>query len=258
MNYPLNVSEVLNDIDFEIAQGVIARQGLGEAIQAVRQYQNVSRTEVFKTVRLTDRYREAFSRLFQIVDMLLNLVYELGLRLQSLQRAVQQLRQLPAEALMPVHPASAREYPGLEQAPRPEERLETEMPGPDAAPRETRTPELSPLPSGSKNGWQFRSPQEVERAIRPEAIMVELQARVIHTPIIGWLLTKLRIFYQRPALFYSQILANRQAAVNRVLGDRILYLEELVLAQQRQLEVLHARLEANEEPGKPAPTPPVA
>ena len=100
----------------------------------------------------------------------------------------------------------------------------------------------------------FRPADEILHAMRPETIAIPFQARAIRWPLIGWLLTKLRIFYQRPAMFYTALLSERQAPVNRVLGERILYLEALLQAQQQQIEALKAQSGSHLESEK-APDP---
>ena len=111
---------------------------------------------------------------------------------------------------------------------------------------------VQPLVQADFPTMGMRSPDEIAHVLRDDAIQVELQARPIHIPVIGWLLTKLRIFYQRPALFYTQLLSTRQAPVNRVLGDRILYLEGIVQMQQQQIEALSARISARSEEAQDA------
>ena len=81
-------------------------------------------------------------------------------------------------------------------------------------------------------------------AMRPETITIPLQTRAIRWPLIGGLLTRLRIFYQRPAMHYTALLSERQSPVNRTLGDHILSLEALLQEQQQQIEALKARLES--------------
>ena len=88
---------------------------------------------------------------------------------------------------------------------------------------------------------------ELKNAVKSDAIQLEMQARPVKIPIIGKLLTKLRILYQRPALFYSRLLASKQTPVNQVLGDRILQLESLIKIQQQQIAELRARLPREDE-----------
>lgn len=218
------VEDILSDIEFEIAQGAVARDELGEAVQAVRQFQNKARVEVFRSLKLTDGHREFIRRQFQVNDMLLNLMYELIRVMQTLQFEIHKLRQLPENVLRPVHLPPDK------------------TPANSSAPSGLNIPlEVSERPAA---GLEWRPPDEIESAMRPEAIRVESHAQPIHWPVIGWLLTRLKILYQRPALFYTQLFSDRQAVVNWVMGDRILYLENVVREQQRQIRAFSAQFES--------------
>lgn len=229
MTLPRSAADILQDIQFEILQGLVDKDDLAPALHAVRQFQNQARRQTFERVPLADARRELFSRQFQFIDMLLNLLEALVLRLQGMQAEIAALRRAPQEMISsPAGSPPPQVMPSV----------------PSALGGEALSPEeiASPL--------HFRPADEIEYAIRPETIHVDLQARPFHIPVIGWLLTKARIFYQRPALFYTQLFANRQAPVNRVLGDRILYLEELVAAQQRQIQALQDTLKGTPPEGE--------
>lgn len=225
MNANLTVEDILRDIEFELAQGMVAYDDLGEAIQNVRKHQNKTRAEFFKSMKGFDPQREYVSRQFQINDMLLNLLEAMARNIQELQVSIQKLRQMPKKTLQATSDIPVNLRTSSLQA-HPESLAATQ----------------------SGFGLEFRSTEEVEYIMRSEAIHVDLQARPFRLPIIGWLLTKLRILYQRPALFYTQLLESRQVPVNRVLGDRILYLESLVQTQQLQIQALHAQLTQNAPP----------
>jgi len=217
-----SVEDILSDIEFEIAQGVVARDELGEAVQAVRQFQNKARTEAFASLKLTDPRRAILSRQFQIVDMLLNLLQQMALNMQALQLAVERIRPLL------LHTSSASG--SAAGAARPDQAGASVAPVMD---------EMNLFPP----------PDEIEKAMRPDAIHVEYQARPFRIPLIGTLLNRLRNFYQRPAQFYTQLFSDRQAPVNRVLGDRILYLENIVREQQQQLQALSAQRQSQTQSG---------
>jgi hypothetical protein len=217
----LMVQDILDEVEFEIAQGVITTGELGDGVQAVRQYQNKLRAETFKSMKATDPRRELLSRQFQVNDMLINLLQEMVLTLETTRVELQKLYSRAPQATAT---KAGPETPELRNARM--EPVALEMVGED-------------LPD--------RSSEEVERAMQPEAIEIDLQARPFHWPIIGWLLTRLRIFYQRPALFYTRLFANRQAPINRVFGDHILQLEALLRLQQRQIHALSAQLQDGSE-----------
>lgn len=218
MKQKTSVQDILNDIEFEIAQGMVSKEAFGPALEEVRQFQNRLRSQTFKSIKMNDPYREIISRQFQTTDMLLALLQEMALRIQALQATIENLRQ--RKALL-----------GSEEA----EALAMEET--TAAPTTGKSNVVASLEH------EIRSPDEILNAMRPETITIPLQTRVFNWPLIGGFLTRLRIFYQRPAMHYTALLSERQAPVNRTLGDHILNLEALVLEQQQQIEALKARVE---------------
>lgn len=218
MAQSVNVQDILQDIDFEIAQGVILQDGLGQGVEAVKQYQNNIRVETFDKLKLTDPYREILGRQFQINDMLITLLQETAKTIQSMQHGLKNLNQVPI---------------------RP-----TRGPGPGY----TWQPDGTGKGMGDVDTWGSElvdsapSTEEIESAMQPEAIQMDLQMRTINIPVIGWLVTRLRIFLHRPALFYTQIFSHKQAPVNRTLGDWILRLNDLIQIQNEQVGALHTHI----------------
>jgi hypothetical protein len=100
--------------------------------------------------------------------------------------------------------------------------------------------------------WQ--SSTEIEEVMRPEALHIELDVRSTRMPIIGGLLKRLRIALHSLTLFYTNRLASKQEEVNRIYGDWILHLSQLLQYQQEQIESLRnqvielqVRLEGTEQ-----------
>lgn len=216
MAQSVNVQDILQDIDFEIAQGVILQDGLGQGVEAVRQHQNKIRVETFDKVKLTDPYREILGRQFQINDMLITLLQETAKTIQSMQHGLKNLNQVPIR-------------PTRGPVPGPTWK-------PDGTGKELR--DIDTWTSEIEDGTP--STEEIKNAMQPEAIHVDLQMRTINIPVIGWLVTRLRIFLHRPALFYTQIFSHKQAPVNRTLGDWILRLNALIQIQNEQVGELNA------------------
>jgi hypothetical protein len=218
--------DILQDIEFEIAQGMLSKEAFGPALKEVRQFQNRLRSQTFKAIKMNDPYREIISRQFQTTDMLLALLQEMAVRIQALQAAIENLRQ--HKTLLDIQPdessseVSSQAKPSLPLAN-----------DPGSAVQSTRA---------LLSKHETRSQDEILNAMRAETITIPLQTRAIRWPLIGGLLTRLRIFYQRPAMHYTALLSERQAPVNRTLGDRILYLEGLLLEQQQQIEALKAKI----------------
>jgi hypothetical protein len=218
MPHPLTAKDILADIEFEIAQGIISEE-LGEGLEAIKKYQNKIRSQTFKNLRATDPYREIISNQFQITDMLIALLEEMALNLKAMQL---EIKRLP-------HFSSSKQPDGIGSVPQVERKLihKTKSTGDYLA----SSLELPPT-------------DEITDIMKPDAINVDLQARPVQWPVIGWLLTKLKILYQRPAFFYTQILVNRQAEVNRILGDRILQIESWISLQQAEIEALKEQIDS--------------
>jgi len=216
MMHTLTAKEILDDIEFEIAQSIISLEELRDGIEAVRQFQNNVRQKTFESLKITDPYRDVLSRQFQVNDMLISVLQEMALSIQSMQLEIKNLRQLPSTIL---------------QAPR-------------TVPRALKKDEVAPNEQLDlrEMEYEIRSSDEIKNAMRPETIQIDLQATPIRWPVIGRFLTKFKIFYQKPALYYTRIFAERQAPVNRTFGDHILYLETLIRAQQQQIEDLEAQM----------------
>jgi len=228
MAHPITVQTILEDIEFEIAQGIISEE-LGEGIEAIKSYQNKMRSQTFKNLKLTDPYREIISRQFQTTDMLIALLQEMALNLQAMKLEIKRLHKF----------FSNKQPEGIA-----------------SAAQDDRKHTYTESSSGNylSGVLELPSTDEINKAMKLEAIQVDLQVRPIQWPVIGWLLTKLKIFYQRPAFFYTQLLVNRQAEVNRTLGDRLLQIESLLSIQQTQIEALKEQFDSLQPDTPPDPT----
>lgn len=174
--------DVLDDIEFELMQGAVAHDDLGQAVQSVKQYQNKLRGELFASGKLD---RNTLAKLLQINDMLLTLLQEMSAVIHSTRQDIRRIA----------------------SAPRLVERVAADM------------VELNhQVESGGTD--------DLAQAMREETIHVSMQARLAHLPVIGRVIGPLQIFFQRPALYYVQLFADRQAPVNRTFGDWILKLND--------------------------------
>jgi len=216
------VNDIFNDIEFEIAQGIVSEGELGEGIEEVRSFQNKARIETFDLIKVTDRYRKVLGQIYQINDMQTTLMYEIALHLQSMQLQIQKITGKP-ELFLPI---TAQSFPEVSELSSP---LSNEY---------TKIDErIASIPTA----------EDVRDVVKPEALQLEMKAVPVRIPIIGNLLTKLKIFFQKPALFYSRNLASQQLPINQVLGEHILQLERIIHNQQQQLDEPNARLNQQQD-----------
>jgi len=204
------VDGLIRDIEFELAQGIVSPDDLGQAVQAVRNYQNKARAELFKASRIDGR--EFAARSFQINDMLITLLEETVARIQQMQMELRGMRRVSTPLLAP----TARPHNGgaLDRA----------------------------VPKGSVADLYDRPLAEIETAMRDDELRIDLDARPIRTPLVGTLLTRLRNALHNLPLFYVRRLAGKQTAINRVYGDWVLHLYRVLCRQQNEVEALKAQL----------------
>ncbi len=206
--------EVLRSIEFELLQGTISHDDLGAGIHTARQYQNKVRSELMGASKDAPDIRETAIRLFQINEMLLTLIQELNAALLGVQADLHRMRQTAeVTAQMNVSPV-------------------TLVPEPATVASAESTP--TPLPA------------DVRRAMRSEALQIEMDVQPVTIPLIGGLLRRLRFMVHDLVLFYLRRLAGKQAAVNQTYGEWVLHLVEKSERQQIQIEILAARLAALE------------
>jgi len=200
---------LISDIEFELAQGVTSTDDLGQAIQAVLQYQNKARSELLRASRIDSRELAACS--FQINDMLLTLLQETIGRIQQMQMDLKGMRRLGP---LPVSVAEQRGAIAPDRAES--DRLVTHL--------------------------YERPVAEIEGAMRDGELQIDLDARPIRTPLVGTLLTRLRNALHNLPLFYVRRLAGKQAAINHVYGDWLLHLYRLLCRQRDEIAALNKQL----------------
>ncbi len=223
MSDGLSAHDILSDIEFELLQGSISQNELGESIKAVKQHANKLRGEIFDPARPLVDSRELISRQFQINDMLVTLLQEMAMALQAVQLDIQRIRQS-------MKTAPSRLSESVLSSPRN---------------KTDGTVSVAPAAQSDVDDAAFWwPPAEVENAMRPEAIYPGLAVRGVRVPLVGGILMRARIALHNLALFYTQRLAGRQAEVNRTYGDWILHLDELQQRQQQQLKLISAQLAA--------------
>jgi len=228
VNRAPTAKEVLQDIEFELIQGAISRDELGQGIHVARQYQNKLRSEAFQS---SLGMREVLSRLFQLNDMLITLLQETTTALQSLRLELRQSARL-AHAAPPTATAAT---------------TASDCNLPPAV--------AMSLPAGWDEGATGPLPTEIEDAMQAETLLIELNLRSTDRPIIGGLLRRLRATFHHLVLFYVNLLARKQMEVNQTYGEWILRLVQQQQQQQEQIEWLSAQVTILTEGEGVAPPP---
>ncbi len=208
----LTADDVLSDIEFEIMQGALARDDIGESIVAVRQFQQRLRADTFESRKQPD-WRAMLSRQFQLNEMLITLLQELAAQ----QRATQ--FQSTRTAARPLTSAIV---------------ADTHSNGNHALP--PSLPFDDPVDKPAR--------ETIEARVQTDALTQEMDARPNSLPLVGALLTRLRLALHSLTLFYVNRLAVKQTSNNRALADAVLQLSDVVQQQQDELASLRAQLDA--------------
>jgi hypothetical protein len=222
---PLTAQDVLSDIEFEIAQSAVSRDDLGQAIQAVRQFQTKTRAEIFDTKTGALDQRQIISRQLQILEMQTTLLQETAAAIRSLQLDLRRVSQTFAQRTSNLTSVSA----GL------------------AAPESAVANQAEALADWSIDAafpleFTPETTEQVEQAMQRIALEVKVDARPVKVPLIGGLLQRLRTALHSLAWFYAQQVGQRQAPINRLYGEQLLHLMHLANAQQQQLAQLDVQI----------------
>jgi hypothetical protein len=217
MKKSLTPKNILSDIEFELVQGAISQDELGEGIQAVRRYQNKLRSQAFRdTPQMDDR--EVMARLFQLNDMMITLLQETASTMNSLRLDLRKVARLSQ------HPSTA----------------DVSMPAMESIERERR--DVVRIAGDLESELDEALYRQVGDAMRSETLQVEMDVRVPRIPIIGGVINRLRIALHDLVLFYVRRLARRQITVNQAYGDSILSLLEIYELQQEKIDALNERV----------------
>jgi hypothetical protein len=212
----VTAQDILNDIEFEIMQGMVSRDDLGKSLRAVQQFQNKARSETFEALRPTATNREIVTRQFQINDMLITLLQEMAAAIREIQRASRRTAQVPRS----VQPTGTTTRMPLAKG--------------DAG----QSIEASVLGDDLYGSLLT----EIENATEPDALQVDFQPRSISLPIVGWFITRARAYLHRLALFYVRQFANRQGPINQTFAEWILQTSELIQDRNEQIRALREQL----------------
>lgn len=217
MKRSLTADDVLSDIEFELAQGAISRNELGQAVQALRRHQNEMRREILESSENLEG-REVISRLFQLNDMMLTLLQGTAAAIQSLRLDLRNVARLATRSRTTRGSVSSAEVVKREDL------------------------DLTASTAATTAGLEGTVCEQVRNGMRSEAVEVEMNVRPGRMPIIGSIVKRLRITLHSMALFYVNRFGERQVVVNQSYGDAILRLVDAYEQQQEQINRLHAQM----------------
>jgi glycogen(starch) synthase len=220
MTRPVTVDDLLNSVDFELLQGVLPQDELGQGIARLRSYQNEQRSALFGAGNPAPALDEVADLQLRLNEAMLTLIQVLGARFDGLAEQVRraeylQLR-LDESAVLP----SAPDYTAREAG----------HAAPLAANLLDRASAAASAPAGLES--QERAIRDCMRAGRLDPW---IDARPVGVPLIGGLLTRLRRSLHELVVFYVKRLAVEQAAVNQTYGSALLALEQAVRVQDALL-----------------------
>ena len=203
MSASYTAKDVLEDIEFELAQGAITRDDLGQSIHAVKKYQSNERAELFAPGKKEPALREALARQFQLNDMLLMLLQEVAGSVYDFRLQLRRTAQL-----------RTRE-PAVEDE-------EAEF-------------------TSSLSADQWRDPAGLRNAAAT-SLEPPLDVRPVALPVAGGLLQRVRYALHNLTLFYVHKLGREQRAVNNTFADWLLYQEALHRHQVAENDRLRRRI----------------
>ncbi|MEM7331961.1 MAG: hypothetical protein AAF490_07710 [Chloroflexota bacterium] len=199
MKSTLTAADVLADIEFELLQGSISRDALGEGIQTVRQHQNKIRSLAFDSADGESAQQEVLSHQFQLNDMLLTLLQEMAGSLQEINQTAEWLGQ---------QRRGAGERPLFSK----DDNASLPLKSTDSL---TQTMTLNAI----------HQEMEVTPTGRP-------------IPIVNGFIRRLRLGLHNLVLFYVNKLAKDQARVNHTQADWLMHLNAINRHQQEEIEEL--------------------
>ena len=231
MKHAMTTEDIIKSIEFELAQSAVSQTDLGAGIDAVRQYQNKARAEIFESDRLLKDTRAFVNQQYQINDMHLTLLQGITLAIRAMELDVRRLGQA-----VPRPEKASRGTAAPVQAPSQDAAFESPLTERGALP-----PGDEPSPGEDVFGW---SDETIDLAMKSNALAIKMDVRPSTTPLIGGLIRQVRTALHNLTLFYVRQLAQKQTGINQTYGDRLIQLSRQVEDQQQQIAELTAQVMA--------------
>lgn len=230
MSSKITVRQVIDDIQFELLQGSVRQDEMGDAIQSVWKHQNNLRTKLLASLK--GEARDVTAQQFQLNDMILTLLQEMANELRAIRHEQRQMhewfqqRDLPVPALRSVDATSQVDArSGLTGI-----QVESER----------------PLVWGDNDALPDSvSPADVRVAMARSALDVPIHTRPVNIPVIGFLLQKVRATLHSLVIYYIDRLAQRQSDVNQTYGNHILALMQENAHLRQEIAAIHNRLDSS-------------
>ena len=218
----LTADEVLKDIEFELLQGTVARNELGQGIQATRRFQNQVRSASLQAAAADQlEVSDLVGRQFQINDMVLSLFQVTDGRLSSLQS------EMHSVAYFKTHAVQGRRDEELSDSLDVHAAIESSQQYEWTADNYSMDDDMD---------------SDLVYAMQLDALAVPIDVRPVHMPLIGGFLTRLRTSLHNLVHFYVERLAKKQTEVNQLYGEHIERLEQVNRQQQNQIESLNRQV----------------
>jgi hypothetical protein len=185
----LTTKDVIEEIEFELAQGIIGRYGPGRSIGEVREFTSRTRTALLDSPKISENLRDIIRKQFQLTEMLLKLLEESAASVQSLQLLFE--KHYRASGPGQAFPSGS----GIRSLPEDK-------------------PEI-PL----KKKYFFLNQKEILDINSIHYLKPEMP---VSRPRSVWLTRLVNFFknlYHRPAYFYAGQLGKKQERVNQIFGD---------------------------------------
>jgi hypothetical protein len=221
MTTGFTIADLVRDIEIELLQGDVLDRELSASVAEIRRFQQQMRTQLLDGSGRID-LRTVAGRQFEMNDLLLTLLHETALRLETLQREQHAVIRRLADAVPPsaaLNPPAANAQVRAEVLP---------APGDAALPVDAWTRRLA----------------EVAAAMRGDALQLDVALQGSGTPVVGSAVDGLKRALHGLVIFYTNRLAERQSAINRLYGQWIIHLHEQARAQDDELGHLRAAVRA--------------
>ena len=223
MTTAFTIADLLRDIEIELLQGDVLDRELSASVAEIRRFQQTVRMELLESGHADPR--AIAGRQFEMNNLLLTLLQETALRLETLQREQHAVIRRLADAL-PQDAAAGRV------------RALSAKDAPSAAADSGASTAPPPV-----DAWTRRL-AEVEAAMRSDALQLTVAVQASATPIAGAALDRLKGALHSLVIFYVNRFAERQAAINRLYGQWLIHLHEQDRAHVDEIDRLRAQVRA--------------